>query len=111
MSIGEIVIKHRKYGNDDVLIVSKSGKIGSIYQIGRGMPVPLFGGKSTTLSEWNDELIVPKLTVYSLIEQLKYSGYLLTDIHQLQKIELEVILERIDAMYNATVVEPSFKQS
>ena len=89
-------IDYKKYGLDEVLIVSRSGKIGSIYEIGRGIPVPLFGGQTTTLSEWNANEIVARLTVFSLIERLNYTGYLLTDLLEFNKEELETIVKQIN---------------
>ena len=89
-------IQTKKYGNDDIVIVSKSGKIGSIYTIGKGIPTPLFGGSTTTLEEWNHTNIVAKLTVHALIERLNYTGYLLTDIKELQLDEMENILKQLN---------------
>ena len=88
-------IEKKRYGTDDLIIVSRNGKIGSIYEIGAGVPKALFGGQYVSNDEWTAHTIEPKLTVYELIERLPCKGYLLTDIRDLTLNELQSILEQI----------------
>eukprot|EP00834_Sanchytrium_tribonematis_P007473 NODE_679_length_4801_cov_0.851978.p6 type:complete len:149 gc:universal NODE_679_length_4801_cov_0.851978:1664-2110(+) len=91
-------IQYCKYGSDEILICSRSGKIGSIYEVGKGIPNSLFGGSATTLAEWDSQIESNLMGIESLIEHLNIKGYLMTDLISFTKEQLLVTLREIEVV-------------